>query len=77
MQIYGAADSARIAAVSDGVRWKRDWAAANWGWSSRKSFVARNNELACVLNPDEVQNEIDDFSKERENTVDPFQKTIS
>ena len=27
--------------------------------------------------PDEVQNEIDDFSKERENTVDPFQMTIS
>ena len=49
----------------------------NWGWSSQKSFAARNNELACVLNPDEVQNEIDDFSKERENMVDPFQMTIS
>ena len=46
------------------------------GGSSRKSFVARNNELACVLNPDEVQNEIDEFNEEMENTVDPFQMTI-
>ena len=29
------------------------------------------------MTPDEVQNEIDDFSKERENTVDLFQMTIS
>ena len=29
------------------------------------------------MTPDEVQNEIDDFSKERENTVNPFQMTIS
>ena len=29
------------------------------------------------MTPDEVQNEIDDFSKEKENMVDPFQKTIS
>ena len=25
------------------------------------------------ITPDEVQNEIDDFSKERENTLNPFQ----
>jgi hypothetical protein len=29
------------------------------------------------MTPDEVQNEIDDFSKERENTVDYFLMTIS